>query len=456
MGRIAVSITHESDYAVAIAFGVRTAGGRYVFPLDIEARLDDRERKLLARMERLRSCTSRASAGAGAPEVDAADGSTAVADRRPARFRAARGRRDAGGRTRRPPCPPAPPGSTTTRWPSSCPSGTSAGHKGTLRQAPRDRRVPRLRRGGAPRVPGGGPRRCRARHARRARVAPAAVRREGRRGDDDGAARGRRRGGRPGAGAGAGSSTTSTTRWSSAPACGRRWRPASCCGCSSRRPRRPAVRRASCSTPRRSGRSRRVDDWWTGVTRAVRPDAARRRVRPAPGRERPRPPTRTATSRPTTPRGRGGDVRGRRVAPGRRAQGREDRHRRPGRLGGGRAVREPGDRDRRHRRRPGGRRSARCSRRASRRTTRRGSASTSTGWPARPSASGSATPACSPATCRRRSRSPASAWPRIAERQQDGTAARVRRRATEGSDAAGRLDAGGGGPGRPRRAGASG
>jgi phosphopantetheine--protein transferase-like protein len=54
MDRIAVSITHESDYAVAIAFGVRTAGGRYVFPPDIEARLDDRERQLLARVERLR------------------------------------------------------------------------------------------------------------------------------------------------------------------------------------------------------------------------------------------------------------------------------------------------------------------------------------------------------------------------------------------------------------------
>jgi len=54
MGRIAISITHESEYAVAIAFGVRTAGGRYVFPLDIEARLDDRERRILARLERLR------------------------------------------------------------------------------------------------------------------------------------------------------------------------------------------------------------------------------------------------------------------------------------------------------------------------------------------------------------------------------------------------------------------
>jgi holo-[acyl-carrier protein] synthase len=54
MGRIAVSITHEAEYAVAIAFGVRTAGGRFLFPPDIEARLDDRERRILARMERLR------------------------------------------------------------------------------------------------------------------------------------------------------------------------------------------------------------------------------------------------------------------------------------------------------------------------------------------------------------------------------------------------------------------
>ena len=54
MARVAVSISHEGDYAVAIAFGVRTAGGAFVFPPDIEARLDDRERALLARMERLR------------------------------------------------------------------------------------------------------------------------------------------------------------------------------------------------------------------------------------------------------------------------------------------------------------------------------------------------------------------------------------------------------------------
>jgi holo-[acyl-carrier protein] synthase len=70
MGRIAVSISHEAEYAVAIAFGIRTAGGRYVFPLDIEDRLDDRERAILARMERLRAVHEAASAGA---QGDAAD-----------------------------------------------------------------------------------------------------------------------------------------------------------------------------------------------------------------------------------------------------------------------------------------------------------------------------------------------------------------------------------------------
>ena len=39
---------------MAIAFGLRTAGGAFVFPVDIEDRLDDRERQILARIERLR------------------------------------------------------------------------------------------------------------------------------------------------------------------------------------------------------------------------------------------------------------------------------------------------------------------------------------------------------------------------------------------------------------------
>jgi len=72
MGRIALSITHESDYAVAIAFGVRTAGGRYVFPLDIDERLDERERVLLRRLERLREL--HASAVAPRAAADGVDG----------------------------------------------------------------------------------------------------------------------------------------------------------------------------------------------------------------------------------------------------------------------------------------------------------------------------------------------------------------------------------------------
>jgi phosphopantetheine--protein transferase-like protein len=55
MTRIALSISHEADYAVAIAFGVRTTGGRFLFPPDIEERLDDRERRILARLQRLQA-----------------------------------------------------------------------------------------------------------------------------------------------------------------------------------------------------------------------------------------------------------------------------------------------------------------------------------------------------------------------------------------------------------------
>ena len=60
MDRVAVSISHEDEYAVAIAFGVRTTAGRFLFPPDIEERLDDRERRILARMERLRDLAATA------------------------------------------------------------------------------------------------------------------------------------------------------------------------------------------------------------------------------------------------------------------------------------------------------------------------------------------------------------------------------------------------------------
>jgi holo-[acyl-carrier protein] synthase len=55
MGQVAVSISHETEFAVATAYGVRTAGGRYLLPPDIEDRLDERERHLLGRLERLRA-----------------------------------------------------------------------------------------------------------------------------------------------------------------------------------------------------------------------------------------------------------------------------------------------------------------------------------------------------------------------------------------------------------------
>jgi len=68
LARIAVSITHEREYALAVAFGVRTAGGRYIFPLDIEERLADREAALLRRMERIRGLGQQVAALRSAPE----------------------------------------------------------------------------------------------------------------------------------------------------------------------------------------------------------------------------------------------------------------------------------------------------------------------------------------------------------------------------------------------------
>jgi holo-[acyl-carrier protein] synthase len=73
MGRVAVSISHERSFAVAVAFGIRTAGGSYVFPLDIDARLDDRERQIMARIERLRELDGEARQLATAETDGAAD-----------------------------------------------------------------------------------------------------------------------------------------------------------------------------------------------------------------------------------------------------------------------------------------------------------------------------------------------------------------------------------------------
>ena len=58
------------EFAVAIAFGIRTRGGAFVFPVDVEARLDDRERRILARIERLRALEQRVPDEAGPPAAD--------------------------------------------------------------------------------------------------------------------------------------------------------------------------------------------------------------------------------------------------------------------------------------------------------------------------------------------------------------------------------------------------
>ncbi len=54
MGRVAVSISHESEFAVAIAFGIRTTGGRFLYPPDVEERLSEHEARIMKRFERLR------------------------------------------------------------------------------------------------------------------------------------------------------------------------------------------------------------------------------------------------------------------------------------------------------------------------------------------------------------------------------------------------------------------
>jgi phosphopantetheinyl transferase len=52
---IALSISHEREYAIAIAYAVRTAGGRYLFPPQIGEDLDVAETALLARIERIKA-----------------------------------------------------------------------------------------------------------------------------------------------------------------------------------------------------------------------------------------------------------------------------------------------------------------------------------------------------------------------------------------------------------------
>jgi holo-[acyl-carrier protein] synthase len=88
MGRIALSISHESEFAVAIAYGVRTAGGRFLYPPDVEERLSEREASLTKRFVELRelarevAVTEARLAATAAPGKVASDGRQAAGEER--------------------------------------------------------------------------------------------------------------------------------------------------------------------------------------------------------------------------------------------------------------------------------------------------------------------------------------------------------------------------------------
>ena len=399
MERIAISITHESDYAVAIAFGVRMAGGRYVFPPDIEDRLDERERRILARIERLRSRgrgRRRRGARVGCSPADrhgavrclsadrSASGGATHPGRAagPSRRQRLPGRRDAPRRRHR-------------RRPH--PGAARPRPQGLVREAARHRRLARLRRarhswsaarrGGAASAWSPWPSRSRSSRCSR----PRSSRRRRWRSPRTTSRRSTRSRPWPA------SSTTSTTRSSS-------------------------VRASALALPRPSSSARCCRSRGDRCS----PDRARRRGAPLDGHDgrlvdrerRPAVLTPHAGEFARLRAGSGdqaaddGDLEGddearlaaapsmpRDVALGRRAQGRPDDHRRARRQRGDRAVREPGPRHRRDRRRPG--RGDRVAAGAGSRTVRGGSPGRlpARDWPATPAASGSATRACSPRTC---------------------------------------------------------
>jgi holo-[acyl-carrier protein] synthase len=80
--RVAVSITHEREYALAVAFAIRSAGGRYLLPPDLDAQLDEREAALRRRIERLRTLAAEAAALETGRGAAASGGGEAVAERR--------------------------------------------------------------------------------------------------------------------------------------------------------------------------------------------------------------------------------------------------------------------------------------------------------------------------------------------------------------------------------------
>ncbi len=385
MGRIAVSITHESDYAVAIAFGVRTAGGRFLFPPDIEERLDDRERRILARIERLRDLAE--AGGAAALASDAPPPSDAEAT---ACLSADRSGSDARGR-RRPRRPsrataaPFPAGAIQARRRRSpaalLPERPVRGHKGSFGKL--------LVIAGSLDYAGAALLVCRAAGRAGAGLVTLAVPESL----------------QPLFAAKVVEATTmalpedDVEEVDPEPALARildhehdaivvgpGLRP----GLATAELVRDLLTASGDADPApivldaEALRSIATMDALVGGRRAGRrvltPHAGEfARLRAGSGA---RPGRRRRPRRRRRRPGGGGPRRGRDVGPGRGAEGRRHGHRGAGRVGRRRAVREPGARDRRDRRRAGRARSGRCSPRASTRSPRPGSASTSTAWPA--------------------------------------------------------------------------
>ena len=111
-----------------------TTGGRFLFPPDIEERLDDRERRILARIERLRDLAEAGGAAALA-ERRAAGGASArrsMAEPGPSASARARSRSRARRPGRRPRCRTARSSSTTRSPGRCCPARPARGHKGSF------------------------------------------------------------------------------------------------------------------------------------------------------------------------------------------------------------------------------------------------------------------------------------------------------------------------------------
>ncbi len=396
-----MSITHEREYALAIAFGVRSAGGRYRLPAG-HRRPPRRARGSPARAD-------------GAPAGPRGGGRRAGGPGRPGRDGSAAPWLSSSGSTigpRRASCRPAPPGGTRGRSASSsssparsttpAPRSSSAGPPGG--PAPASSPSPcrsRSSRSSPPRS--WRPRRCRSPRttSRRSTRSPPWP----------------------------GSSTTTTTPSSSGPASARRWRRASSSGACSGPPgaRMPAPRSCDAEALRTLAAE---DGWWEGVRRpsVLTPHAGEfARLRAASG-----------------------------ISPGADGDLNEDDEARraaaldaaatwghvvvlkgartviaaPGRIGRGRPVREPGPRDGRDRRRPG--RDDRRPAGPGPRALRRGAARRLPPRHGRRGGPGtrSATRGSWPATFPSRSPSPGAAWPATAERSAAaGSRVGLRRRA---------------------------